>query len=187
MKGSPVQVRASALKSPVNSHFGSGHFRQRQKCVVDRPRTAGGGYFTKRTAEDWLRDLLCEARRGTLPPPCQDRRPRLPASADDAVLADHRARFARVNRKPRSPIRTYGRPRERDQLIKGAARPRSLVGGHQRLGGEGVGHHSGLVVRRERSLHRVCPRKPASAPAFSGSSPTTSARRQSTARFADSG
>src|SRR5437667_10514757 len=25
------------------------------------------GYFTKRTAEDWLRDLLDEARRGTLP------------------------------------------------------------------------------------------------------------------------
>src|SRR3954452_19367432 len=25
------------------------------------------GYFTKRLAEDWLRDLLDEARRGTLP------------------------------------------------------------------------------------------------------------------------
>jgi hypothetical protein len=25
------------------------------------------GYFTKRLAEDWLRDLLGEARRGTLP------------------------------------------------------------------------------------------------------------------------
>ncbi len=27
----------------------------------------GGGYFTKRTAEAWLRDMLDEARRGTLP------------------------------------------------------------------------------------------------------------------------
>lgn len=25
------------------------------------------GYFTKRTAEDWLRDVLDQARRGTLP------------------------------------------------------------------------------------------------------------------------
>lgn len=33
---------------------------------TDRGRPAAG-YFTKRTAEDWLRDLLGEARRGTLP------------------------------------------------------------------------------------------------------------------------
>jgi hypothetical protein len=44
MKGSPVQVRASALQSPANT-----------------------GYFTKRTADAWLRDVLDEARRGTLP------------------------------------------------------------------------------------------------------------------------
>jgi Phage integrase, N-terminal SAM-like domain len=33
---------------------------------TDRGRP-GAGYFTKRTAEAWLRDLLEEARRGTLP------------------------------------------------------------------------------------------------------------------------
>lgn len=33
---------------------------------ADRGRPAAG-YFTKRTAEDWLRDVLGEARRGTLP------------------------------------------------------------------------------------------------------------------------
>jgi integrase len=34
---------------------------------VGRPRTAADGYFTKRTAEEWLRAVLDEARRGTLP------------------------------------------------------------------------------------------------------------------------
>jgi hypothetical protein len=34
---------------------------------LDRVRTSPTGYFTKRLAEDWLRDLLDEARRGTLP------------------------------------------------------------------------------------------------------------------------
>jgi integrase len=44
--------------------------RQVQKKVglawTERGRPANG-YFTKRTAEDWLRDLLDQARRGTLP------------------------------------------------------------------------------------------------------------------------
>jgi integrase len=44
--------------------------RQIQKKIglawTERGRPANG-YFTKRTAEDWLRDLLDQARRGTLP------------------------------------------------------------------------------------------------------------------------
>jgi integrase len=44
--------------------------RQLQRRIgpawTERGRPAAG-YFTKRTAEDWLRDLLGEARRGTLP------------------------------------------------------------------------------------------------------------------------
>ena len=44
--------------------------RQVQKKIgpawTERGRPAAG-YFTKRTAEDWLRDVLDEARRGTLP------------------------------------------------------------------------------------------------------------------------
>ena len=44
--------------------------RQVQKKLgpawTDRGRPANG-YFTKRTAEDWLRDVLDQARRGTLP------------------------------------------------------------------------------------------------------------------------
>ena len=42
-----------------------------------RGRSAGGppaGYFTKRLAEDWLRDVLDEARRGTLAGHGADRR-----------------------------------------------------------------------------------------------------------------
>ena len=34
---------------------------------MDRPWSTRAGYFTKRTAEDWLRKLAEEARRGTLP------------------------------------------------------------------------------------------------------------------------
>jgi len=42
-------------------------------CVHDMSRESAGrgrppaGFFTRRTAEDWLRDLLDQARRGTLP------------------------------------------------------------------------------------------------------------------------
>lgn len=34
---------------------------------MDRTRRPAAGYFTKRLAEDWLRDTLDAARRGTLP------------------------------------------------------------------------------------------------------------------------
>src|SRR5437016_1925894 len=101
MKGSPVRVRASALKSPGNRQFWaavpdtpsrtpSGHVfrverrrgpqwygkyrlpdgRQIQRRIgpawTERGRPPAG-YFTKRTAEAWMRDLLDEARRGRLP------------------------------------------------------------------------------------------------------------------------
>jgi hypothetical protein len=59
-KGSTVRVRQRALNAPaVRSRSGS-----------DPPGASGGppaGYFTKRTVEDWLRSVLDEARRGTLP------------------------------------------------------------------------------------------------------------------------
>jgi integrase len=44
--------------------------RQVQKKIGPAWRSRGrpaNGYFTKRTAEDWLRDVLDQARRGTLP------------------------------------------------------------------------------------------------------------------------
>ena len=34
---------------------------------MERAHPAGRGYFTKRTAEAWLREVLDQARRGTLP------------------------------------------------------------------------------------------------------------------------
>ncbi|HEU4658490.1 MAG TPA: N-terminal phage integrase SAM-like domain-containing protein [Capillimicrobium sp.] len=63
-----------------------------------RPAT---GTFTKRTAEDWLRDLLDEARRGTLPAMVQTR----------ATFADAAAEYLRWieqdrARKP-STVRDY--------------------------------------------------------------------------------
>jgi hypothetical protein len=81
MKGSPVRVRASALRKPrKNRGFLDGSAssawltcppdgRQVQKKL--RPGWTGrgrppAGYFTKRLAEDWLPGVLHDARRDTL-------------------------------------------------------------------------------------------------------------------------
>ena len=40
---------------------------EEDRAGLERARRPPAGYFTKRLAEDWLRDLLDEARRGTLP------------------------------------------------------------------------------------------------------------------------
>jgi hypothetical protein len=40
---------------------------ERDRSGVDRVWPSAGGYFTKRNAEDWLRGVPDEARRGTLP------------------------------------------------------------------------------------------------------------------------
>jgi hypothetical protein len=58
MKGSPVRFRASALS--LSEVFSLG------KPCTKRGRPANG-YFTKRLAEDWLRETLDQARRDVLP------------------------------------------------------------------------------------------------------------------------
>src|SRR5215207_2506647 len=40
---------------------------QEDRAGLDRARRPATGYFTKRTAEAWLGDVLDQARRGTLP------------------------------------------------------------------------------------------------------------------------
>ncbi|HSO99808.1 MAG TPA: hypothetical protein VLP43_12725, partial [Solirubrobacteraceae bacterium] len=78
--------------------------RQLQKKIgpawTERGRPAAG-YFTKRLAEDWLRSLLDEARRGTLPG----------LMRSGATFADAAAEFLRYSEEDRgckpSTLRDY--------------------------------------------------------------------------------
>src|SRR5688572_17692084 len=68
MKGSPVRVRASAPQKPAKYRLPDGRQIQRRigPAWTERGRPPAG-WFTRRGAEAWLRDVLEQARRGTLP------------------------------------------------------------------------------------------------------------------------
>jgi hypothetical protein len=71
------------------------------RARLERRRSPAGRYFTKRTAEDWLRDFLDDARRGVVPGSAA-------TGVSFAEAAEEYLRFAEQDRgcKP-STIRGY--------------------------------------------------------------------------------
>jgi integrase len=114
--------------------------RQVQKKIgpawTQRGRPAAG-YFTKRTAEDWLRDVLDQARRGTLPGLVRTRVTFAQAAEEYLVwLRDDRARKPSTLRDYESIIRAHLRPAFGDAYLEDLT-PQRLERWQAQLGADG--------------------------------------------------
>jgi hypothetical protein len=80
-------------------------------------------YVTKRIAEEWLRDVLDQARRGTLPGLIRT----------DATFADAASEYLRyIEHEVGSPRRSAGTGRRSRRICRGATPvPPALVGGRR--------------------------------------------------------